>query len=441
MKVHPFVGKLVVSLIAAVVAFLICLLIRPTWKADSSFYFPLKSPSAGGIAALKVGPGLGDPGSVDLLNNSLATPLPGSAPSTAISILTSYSSIMQIVQQLNLASEWHTTDKEAFLRVKKYLSADVDESGNILNISYLDSDQDLATKIVKAVGQILDAKSKDLSLNIGRSNRLFIGERLNAAKAKLAKSATALEGAAKNGTDVTAETLFKTYLDQKTTLTATQASYAGLSAKLDSITKGLKDYYAAGGPELMASSPGVTTANGELAAISSQLGQRKIQLEDALSKYQNGTGEVKNAERDYNTAHSLAVKVNSRLLAGVVGKYDPALVDVYGQKLALAATLQKYQEATDQLYEKLMEAPASSVQFQTKMADFKRSEEEVSSLSSQFELAKIAEQRDPSRFEVLDSAHVDPSYVFPHKGLIAGTVFILVFVLTFIPNLRKVVIE
>lgn len=441
MKVHPVVGKLGLSLIAAILAFFICLLVRPTWKADCSFYFPLKSPSAAGLSALKVGPGQGDPGSVDLLNSSLVTPLPGSAPSTAISILTSYSSIMQIVDQLNLTNEWHVSEKVAFLRVKKYLSADVDDSGNILNVSYLDSNQDLAAKIVKVVGQILDAKSKDLSLNIGRSNRIFVGERLSASKARLAKSASALEKAASQGTDTTSETLFKTYLDQKSILTGTEASYAGLEAKLEAISKGLKDYYSAGGPELLSSSPGVTSANGELASISNQLGQRKIQLEDALAKYQKNTGEVKNAERDYNSVHSLAVKANSRLLAGVAGKYDPALVEVYGQKIALAATLQKYRDATDALYQKLMEAPATSVQFQSRMADFKRSEEQVSSLSAQYELAKIAEQRDPSRFEVLDAPHIDPSYVFPHKGLIAGSVFVLVFVLTFVPNLRKVVIE
>ena len=86
MKVKPIFVKLAISLGAALLALIICFLIKPTWEATSAYYFPLKTPSAGGLSALKIGVSQGDPGSVGLLGNTLETPLPGSAPSTATAL-------------------------------------------------------------------------------------------------------------------------------------------------------------------------------------------------------------------------------------------------------------------------------------------------------------------------------------------------------------------
>lgn len=440
---RPYLRILAIAAVCAALAYIICLFVPVRYRAAETLYFPMSSEKKGGLASI-AGLGsapAGDPGSVPLLDNALSTPLPGAAPSTAVGIIESYSTISAIVEKFDLKSKWGLDDSKTYKRAEDELTAGVDPQTDFVTIAFTDNDKELAQKVVEFAQGTFDSKANSLLFNVGKTNREFIQKRLTLAEDELNRRQSTLVLVGKKSPLAVTEELEKSYYAEAAKLIDAKASLEATGKSLASLQASLTQIYGSKGIESTSQTTAVGGTNTQLGVLAKEIANRRLQLEDAMSSFQEGAVELKQAKTKVKTALEAAGGISQALKNGVAKGYDPALIEAKAQQEALKATVEAYEQAVTTFKADLENAPSAVALVRRAEDDYQTASAAVRLLKGQLAQAQIAEDRDPSRYEVLDQVHIDPNFTFPRKGLIAGVVFAICIVVQLLPYLKRLVVE
>ena len=89
------------------------------------------------------------------------------------------------------------------------------------------------------------------------------------------------------------------------------------------------------------------------------------------------------------------------------------------------AAVQKYTEASNQLFTKILNAPKNFIPAGQLKADIMDAQKNVSTLRFEDMEAQLQVQREQTRYEVVDNPFEAEKPIFPKKGLFAATAFTL----------------
>ncbi len=416
-----------------------------TYQSNQTLYFPLsQSPASGAGAALaRLSGGSADAGDVAGISNlrgALQSPLVASGLQSATAILTSDTAYQYVIKKLDLAKRWNADENDSIAHLGGMVRVKADKNG-LLNIEVSAESPELAKDIVEGLYTHLQSRANDLTLNVSRKNRILLEQRVaeNDEKVNVLRNdmVAAMEGAGYSDVDLLKTGLYeskKAADDAKTAAAAAQSKIQKIESDYRRLLAQAKD----GKLEASSALQGVSAESGQaLDSLSKELQTRRIALEDASSRFTKDSAEYRNAVA---TARS-AEKVSSDLLQSSQNQVDqglvPTLVEAKGELAALQASVrfserrlreyEGYSKAAPRKYATVEEAK-TKYQGALKMREYLRSE---------LELAKIAENRDPARFEVVDKARVDDRPVAPRKALITGAVALLAFFVLCIPLLKQ----
>jgi len=413
-----FLKALLLGLAAGVLAYAASYLFAPRYESYATYYFPLSSTPTSGLAQLS-GITPGDRGSIGGLNGALSSPLIGSAPQTAIGIFTSRT-CRELVRQ-ELAKQGYNIEDLPEKRLGEMTDAKLDRNG-MVRLEVDSEKPELSQAIVKAYQRAFESIAQRLTLNVSKRNRLLIEQRLrklNERGDQLEREA--LEAVAKpNAIDLDLAKEALTEAEKQRIETGQKR--AGVEAKLRSLMVNLGRIY-----DSESKQPGLNgTATSPLIAA---LEQRRLAFEDARKAFQPGSAELERAERDYVTASRLIGGLAKNKQALAAAGIDPQSVDAVSDYAGLRAAERELARQIANLKKRATASASDTHTVDGLKAELLQTRKTISQLDSEYQLALIAEARDPSRFEVLDAPEADPRSVFPRRLLIAGLAAALVFAL------------
>jgi uncharacterized protein involved in exopolysaccharide biosynthesis len=425
---------ILVALLVGVAAYFACFLLPKGYRGVETLYFPMAQAPTGAASALGgliSRPSTGEAGNVGNLNGALTSPLVGSGPQTAIGIVLSKGSIDDLISAFDLQNRWHETYIKTYLKVQSSLSAGPDRDTGFVKVAYESTDKELAVEAVREALHYLSQRSDQLSVNVSRSNRKFVESRLDQAKKTRLQREAALVQASKRIPITSSELVERSYWDFRTRIVESESALAGAKARINDLRNHLSQTFNLGVN---------ATANDALSQISRELATRRLALEDARTTFRTNTDEVKKAKTELSNAERVAKAIRDDRANAVKSGAEPSLAVAYAEAASLEATVAKDHDFLNRLELELFKAPGQAAEIHRLRTDLATAEEAVARLEQELAQAKVAEERDPSRFEVIDPAALDPEYTSPKKALYAGIAFAIALALQALPYLRRLVV-
>ncbi|MBC8063740.1 MAG: hypothetical protein H7Y17_02845 [Chlorobia bacterium] len=403
--------------VAAVLAYMATFLFAPKYESYATYYFPLNVPTSG-LAQLS-GATPGDRGSMGGFNGALSSPLIGSAPQTAVGIFASRTCRDMVREDLRKQGRdvSDLTPKE----LASITDTKLDRSG-MVRLEVVTEKPELSQAIVKAYQKAFEAIAQKLTLNVSQRNRLLLEERLEVlnARAKVLQR-QALEAVAKpNAIDL--ELANSALWEAEKMRIETSQKRAEVEAKLKSLIVALGRIY-----DTNTKQPGINAAG--VSPILTALEDRRLAFEDARRAFQPGSAEFELAEKNYLTASNLARDLAKDKKALASAGIDPQSIEAVSDYAGLLAAEKDLEKQIANLRRRAVHSAGDVTTIDGLKADLAQTRKTIAQLDSEYQLALIAEARDPSRFEVLDEPIVDPKSVFPRRLLIAGLAGALIFAL------------
>lgn len=445
MSRRALVRALLISFGFAVLAYLVAFLLPPTYQASQSLYFPSNQQSmvGGALAQLQGRPSESDGAVVPSLKGALPSPLVGSAPDTANGILASRSCMLEVVDKLGLADKWRTTRVRAAKQLQGLVDVRMDKTG-FLRIEAQGSSPEEAVSIIKVMQAHLDRRSIELTLNVSRRNRTFIESRLassnravEAMKSTIVQQMTAAEYA-------DPQTLARVYWDTRMRLEEARAKELAAGRQLDAVESTLMaalsprtDSGNLNAIQLLGQGPNLEATNKMLSSLAVELQNRRLALQDAASRFTKESAEYRQALRNSTAAERYTSGVIQGERAQLLRGKSPQLVAARAQLESLRAAVRANENSFAKFDRSLKQAPLAFASMENLKAQFQQALQTRSMLEGELELARIAEERDPSRFEIVDPAVLEPEPVAPRKALIAGIAFLLAFAVLAGPSLLR----
>lgn len=411
-----------VSLLVAGVAYAGTFLIHPVYESEELLYFPQSQSGNNPLAMLKPGGADVDAGAVRLMNGVLVSPLVGAGAQTAAGIVTSNTAIRTCVDELNLDKSWKMTKSEAYAKLADWASAKVDKNG-MLNVSTKAQSPDEAVQILGSLRKFLDKRSTELTINVSRSNRKYLEQRVINAERDVNRIQQDLVSTMQSSPMADVSDLMKAYLAAKADLQKAEVEQAAGEAKLKLLEQDSKRLVAGnpGGSDLMTLE---SVAEGAK-KLGEELQTRRLALADAFENFTQDSPEYKNAVRSMKTAEDLGKQVLDASQQKVEQGLTPDLIVARSELGALRGATARSQQIIHQ-YERLaLQAPRQFAAVERMKMEFDSAMTAYGLLRQQLELAKLAESRDPSRFAVIDEAFPNPKPVAPRRALISGVIFMV----------------
>lgn len=413
-----------------VLVYLILSFLPKTYRSHQTLYFPL-SQTGGGLSALSsVGGGsMAIQDAVGITADSLS-PLVGSSPSTAAGILQSRACLEYVVQVVGLEKNWDTSRNKAITKLKDSTSIEIDKNG-LLVVSTKSESPELCVEILNTMHTFLVTKSDELTLNVGKENRQYLTERVQVLEG-WANAAEKIYLEVMEGSDTVPSTeVGSAYLDLQSQLAQAKAQEESLAARINK----LREVFTSrlGNPEdlpgqleaLKTVDPDATSPMGQtVAALALQLQQRKITFEDARKTYTPESTEYKNAQEHLKTTEAevgtLIAEAKKNLENGTL----PGLVELNTSLIGTRTANQELESALRSYKQILEEAPAASVRVTRASTAYRAALERLEAARSQLERARLLEQNDPARFEILDPAAPNDQPVAPRRAFMSGAWFL-----------------
>jgi uncharacterized protein involved in exopolysaccharide biosynthesis len=403
-------------LLAAILAYLATFLFAPKYESYATYYFPLSAPMTG-LAQLS-GATPTDRGSMGGFNGALSSPLIGSAPQTAVGIFGSRTCREMVLSELRAKGQdvSNLTEKE----LAEITDTKLDRNG-MVRLAVVTEKPEFSEAIASCYQSAFEKIAQKLTLNVSKRNRLLIEERLKSLndKARLLERQS-LEAIAKpNAIDL--ELANSALLEAEKMRIETSQKRAGVQAKLKSLIVALGQIYDSNTRQ-----PGINSS--EISPILTALEDRRLAFEDARKAFQRGSAEYERAEKDYVTASNLARDLAKDKKALAAAGIDPQSIEAVSDYAGLRAAEKSLSNQITELKRRAKFSAADVTTIDGLKADLLQTRKTIAQLDSEYQLALIAEARDPSRFEVLDEPIVDKKSVFPRRLLIAALAGALVFV-------------
>lgn len=433
-RTSDYVRILLISAAAALLAYLATFLLHPRYQSTETLYFPMSNDDTSNpLSALRASVKPGDPGSVPLVGGSVTSPEVGSSKDTALAILSSTSCLKYAIEKNDLTRVYNERMSRALKTLRGRLDVTIDKNG-LIQMQVTDEDPQRAANILDSLREALLQMSNRLTVNVSRSNRQFIQDRVALAQRNYDRRKADLSAA-----------LLNYHFGDLQAVEKALREYEGKREDADLKAKTLRSQIAeteAGVKTIIGQSG---TFAGDFVALShlypslstllQEMQKRNLAKADAKNDYNPKSVQVEDAELDNKASGEMANGIIDRRRNLMSKGADPSTLSLSAQLRATETAELELATRVAAAKRVLAEATHESVELQSKKRDLSLATEELNLLQKELELARIAEIRDPSRFEVVDPAEPADETVFPKRGLTAGIVFVLVLVGQVLPRL------
>ncbi|MHB8635065.1 MAG: GumC domain-containing protein [Fimbriimonadaceae bacterium] len=430
---------LVVAFVVGLGAGLLTYLLHPRYESTELIIFPGAPPTSSSAISSVIGDklsGSSDDGAVPMLSNLLSTAIVGSTRDAALAIVTSRGCLAYVVTTLDLQHVYKQPKlTKAMRELKDRLSASVDKQG-MLNITAIDEESPRAVQIVKTVEAYLRRETDKLALNLSRKNRQFVQEQLGLERKNLTRVEALVQRdlASKPLTVVeersrSIEAIHQAAIQARVRADGAYTEIARSEAALKRVLNQTGTYSG--------SAIALGTISGVLNNQATDLLQRRQDLEAAERKYAKSSTEVQLAQKEFDAAHAIADGVFKEEMSNLTRttREEPSLIRAKAAYASVEREADEYEAAVQRMTAQLAADASQYVQNQFLQSEYKAAIERYTRMQMDLAIAKIAESRDPARFEVLDEPAVTDEAVYPKRPLTSGVVFFLMIVIQLVPLL------
>jgi uncharacterized protein involved in exopolysaccharide biosynthesis len=412
-----------ISLLVAGITYSCTFLVKRTYQSDEVLYFPQAQGSSNPLDMLKGGGGGGDASTVSLLGGTLLSPLVAAGPQTASGIITSRTAIRNCVDLLSLDQAWGVSKNEAYERLSKWTDAKVDKNG-MLSVSATAESPEQAVTILKNLESYLSKRSDELTLNVSRSNRVYLEKRVAAAGKEVNKIQNQLVDTMKSSPLADVDTLMKSYFTVREDLQKAEVAEAAAESKLAVLEADAKRM-ASGGKGFPNNVVALGSMNTDLTKLSEEIQSRQVALEDAITNFTVDSPEYRTAVRQAKNAEKVSDSVAKASQQAVQQGLTPELIQARSDLSALKSATARYSKLISNFDSSVLKAPGQFAAVSRIKLEFNDAMTSYGLLRQQLEMARLAESRDPSRFAVLDEPYPNPKPIGPRRGLITAIAFVL----------------
>ncbi len=424
-----------ISVGIAALAYLATYLIPATYAARFSLYFPNAAPSLPSLPTAPAQSGGSDPGSIKTLGGALVSPVVASGPQTAKGILASMTALREVVQKRDLAQRWGVTEGKAIELLRKSLEVEIDDSG-FLKVEVSGESREFCTELLKDLQSHLNRRANQLSINVSRKNRQFIEERLTEAAEQAEQlenevvelmsdpKVAELAGASSNYAEFVAK-----IEDARTSMILAEARLKAGEARLLELIDMSQEY-----PFRMLA---LQYVNDSLSSIAADILGRRLALERTMDRFTKTSSEFRDAKRDLDVIESFAEQLVNAEKSAIRSGDSPQLSQAKVEFATMKATFSRYEELRKQYEQRLGASARQDVDLSRAKRESEAALSRVTALKNELEIARIAEDRDPSRFEVVDEPMGLEEPVGPRRAMIAGVIFVLALLVQVWPHVRN----
>ncbi len=407
------------SILAAAIAFGVSFAIPARFNSYATLYFPLaQSRSISALAGLAGEPAPG--GAVSNFGGALVSPVVGGAPQTAMGILESYACREKVVERAGLESTWGLSKPQAVEKLAERTSVGLDRHGFVRIEMSLESAATAAT-IVSAYLEVLAETGDRLSLNVSQKNREFIEQKVVAERRAVETLEKQLVQDLAQLSTGGIEGLSELYIQTRGKLADAEVGAAAARTQMREVDTTLQKLYAQARRDPAALSM--------IEDLGGQIKLRRLALEDAEAKFVRTSAEVKTQKETVQSAERVAQslvesKENARQ-AGTAAEIAALRAD--WKRLETQAS--GYAERLRALGERLRREPEKQVAVESLQRQLQMKSANLAKLEAELQLAMIAESRDPSQFEVVDSPRPADRSSYPRRILWAVVAWVGAFLL------------
>jgi uncharacterized protein involved in exopolysaccharide biosynthesis len=425
-----------ISLLVAGATYGCTFLMKRTYQSDEVLYFPQAQGSGGSILdSLKNGGVDVDSGSVRLMNGMLLSPYVGAGPQTASGIITSHTAIRNCVDELGLDRSWGLSKNEAYDQLDKWTDAKVDKNGMLAITATAQSPQE-SVDILKNLEKYLNTRSDELTVNVSRSNREYLEKRVESAGLEVNRIQNALVVTMKSSPMADMDDLMKSYFSAREDLQKAQVAEAAGESRI-AILEADSKKLVSGSDAFPNNLLTMSAVNTDTKALSDEIQNRQLALQDAMANFTKDSPEYKAAVRNAKNAEDVTKTIVKASRNAVAEGLTPALIEARSDLTALKSSTQRSEAILADFEKNAMQAPGQYAEVSRKKLEFDEAMKAYGMLRQQLEIARLAESRDPSRFAVLDEPYPNPKPIGPRRGLISAVAFVLVGLLQLALNSLK----
>lgn len=416
-----------VVIASTVLVYIVLSLLPRTYQSKQVLYFPLaqNGSSTSALSFLSSGGGEGDAIGLGAATDSMS-PLVGSSPSTAIGILKSRTCLKTVVQSLDLDKRWNSTVDEAIIQLRGSISAATDENGFLI-VSAKSGDPELCVEILSTMHQFMIDRSDELTINVSKQNREFIAERVRLSEESADRAeANFIETARQNKvSDISA--VQDMYLKMLGDISLSRAQREAAESQIAFIEDVIARQ-ADTGSELPSQLDALQALGGSpesalgasLAALSVELQQRQLALEDVSRRFTETSEEYRQAKDHVEASEKVAGDIIRGAADSLEDGTVPAVATARLSLISLTATIASMEATIEEYAVMIDQTPAAMSAILRSQTQFEATLSRTEILRAQLEMARIQEQNDPARFEILDSAEPIKKPIAPRKAFLSG---------------------
>lgn len=420
---HPL-RSLLASIGVGALAYAGSYLLPTTFESATSLYFPQSQMGIQSPLSLMGAGAEGDSGVVRSMGGALSSPLVGSGAQTATGILTSQTSLREVITKHGLTKKWDLPLDKTVRKLRGRVTTSVDKNGFLVFQIEGESPEDCVALIGSFMSH-LDRRSAELTINVSRKNREIIEERVLANTQQVATLQTAMVETMSQALTTNLPEVQRIYLETRHQLAEARIKEASARAQMSSLEASLKQIYAQG--QFPANLGAIQAANASLTRLTDEIQSRRLTLEEIDASFQKQSPEYRVALKGVRDVESVAQEVLKAQSSAVASGRTPELALANAELAALSKTVTEYESGINQFEKELSESPEKFAAVERAQTDFQTGLASLARLKGELEMARLAEIRDPSRYEVVDAPFENREPVSPRRALLAGAAFLLAF--------------
>lgn len=421
---HP-VRSLLASIGVGALAYAGSYLLPTTFESATSLYFPASQMGLQPSALSLMGPGgEGDSGVVRSMGGALSSPLVGSGAQTATGILTSQTCLREVISKHGLTKKWDLPIDKTIRKLRGRVTTSVDKNGFLVFQVESESPEECVALIDTFMNH-LDRRSEELTINVSRRNRQIIEARVQENTRQVALLQQAMVGTMSQALVTNLPEVQRIYLETRQQLAETRIKESSARAQMASLEKSLKEIYAQG--QFPANLGAIQAANATLTRLTDEIQSRRLALEEIAASFQKQSPEYRAALKGVRDVETVAKNVLQAQEAAVSDGRTPELATAKAQLAALTKTVASYESSLKRFESELTQSPDKFAAVERAQSDFQTGLAGLAKLKGELEMARLAEIRDPSRYEVVDAPFEIHEPVSPRRALLAGAALLLSF--------------
>jgi uncharacterized protein involved in exopolysaccharide biosynthesis len=420
-----FVRIAAVSIAVAVVAYFLAGMLKPTYRSYMSLYFPqVNQGQSTPFNILRPGGSESD-ANIRGIGGLIVSPIVGSAPQTAMGILNSNTCKRAVARENDLPRQWGLSEHKAVKRLSSRTGTSVDKNG-FLVVEVEAETPELAVHILKSYLKHLDHRAEELTMNVSKRNRQVIEDSVSEAQVRvdLERNILIAKMARNPGSDP--RDINKVYLEVRQRYEEARAGEAAARSAIAQQEASLKELFKEGvDPDKRATV--LAASNQVLERLATELQDRRVELADAMTRFTRDSKEFKAAEKNFKTIEEYSRKVLQSEETLSARGLSPSLADAKVQLASTSKAVEEYAKNLSGYERELKRSPQLFAEIEEARLRFDGALRILTALQTDLHMARIAESRDPSRYEIVDLPLEDPDPVSPRRVMLAGLAFLVVF--------------